>query len=142
MTWAGVLAGGDQRIVGDEHRDLACHQLAGRPQADCLGAEEQVAGITVELGALAFVERGLDGQLVQPELGVDHRVPPQPDRRLITDPATTTAPGLALSTPTAGGVTIAELSGELDLICAAALREQLLGLLRPAPADSSSTCPR
>jgi anti-anti-sigma factor len=66
-----------------------------------------------------------------PELGVDHRVPPQPDRRLVTDPATTTAPGLALSTPAAGGIIIAELSGELDLTCAPALREQLLGLLRP-----------
>jgi len=40
-------------------------------------------------------------------------------------------PGLALSTPTAGGVTIAALSGELDIACAPALREQLLGLLRP-----------
>ena len=59
------------------------------------------------------------------------RAPPQPDRRLITDPATTTAPGLALSTPAGGGVTIAELSGELDIACAPALREQLLGLLRP-----------
>jgi hypothetical protein len=68
MTWAGVLADDDQRMVGDEHRDLACHQLSG-------------------LGALAFVERGLDGQLVQPELGVDHRVPPQPDRRLIATSA-------------------------------------------------------
>jgi anti-sigma B factor antagonist len=58
-------------------------------------------------------------------------VPPQPDRRPTTDSATTTAPGLALSTPTAGGVTIAELSGELDIACAPALREQLLGLLRP-----------
>ena len=47
------------------------------------------------------------------------------------DPPTTTAPGLALSTPAAGGVTIAELSGELDIACAPALREQLLGLLRP-----------
>jgi anti-sigma B factor antagonist len=47
------------------------------------------------------------------------------------DPATTTAPGLALSAPAAGGVTIAELSGELDIAGAPALREQLLGLLRP-----------
>ena len=47
------------------------------------------------------------------------------------DPATTTAPGLALSTPAAGGITIAELSGELDLARAPALREQLAGLLRP-----------
>ena len=58
-------------------------------------------------------------------------VPPQPDRRRTTDSATTTAPGLAPSTPAAGGVTIAELSGELDIACAPALREQLLGLLRP-----------
>ena len=55
----------------------------------------------------------------------------KPDRRLITDSATTTAPGLALSAPAAGGITIAELSGELDIACAPALREQLLGLLRP-----------
>ena len=47
------------------------------------------------------------------------------------DPATTTAPGMALSAQTAGGITIAELSGELDIACAPALREQLLGLLRP-----------
>jgi anti-anti-sigma factor len=58
-------------------------------------------------------------------------VPPQPERRRTTDSATTTAPGLALSTPAAGGVTIAELSGELDIAGAPALREQLLGLLRP-----------
>jgi len=47
------------------------------------------------------------------------------------DPATTAAPGRALSTPATGGVTIAGLSGELDLAGAPALREQLLGLLRP-----------
>jgi anti-anti-sigma factor len=47
------------------------------------------------------------------------------------DPATTAAPGLALSTPATGGITIAELSGNLDIACAPALREQLLGLLRP-----------
>ena len=33
--------------------------------------------------------------------------------------------------PTAGGITIAGLSGELDIACAPALREQLLGLLGP-----------
>jgi hypothetical protein len=44
----------------------------------------------------------------------------------IMDPATTTAPGLALSTPAAGGITVAEL----DLARARARREQLLGLLR------------
>jgi len=47
------------------------------------------------------------------------------------DPATTAAPSLALSTPIAGGVIIAELSGELDIARAPALREQLLALLRP-----------
>ena len=47
------------------------------------------------------------------------------------DPATT-APGLALSTPAAGGITIAGLSGELDIACAPALRERLLGMLRPS----------
>ena len=40
-------------------------------------------------------------------------------------------PGLALAAPAAGGVTIAGLSGELDIACAPALREQLLGLLGP-----------
>jgi hypothetical protein len=30
MTWPGVLADGDQRVAGDEHRHLPCHQLAGR----------------------------------------------------------------------------------------------------------------
>ena len=52
------------------------------------------------------------------------------------DPATTAAPGLALSAPAAGGITIAGLSGKLDIARAPALREQLLG-----PAGSSSTCP-
>jgi hypothetical protein len=37
-----------------------------------VGAEEQVGGIVVELGALGLVQGVLDGQLVQPELGVDH----------------------------------------------------------------------
>src|SRR5437764_13374672 len=47
------------------------------------------------------------------------------------DPAITAAPGLAFSAPAAGGITIAGLSGELDIVGAPALREQLLGLLRP-----------
>ena len=58
------------------------------------------------------------------------------------DPPTTTAPGLALSTPAAGGITITGLSGKLDIARTPALREQLLGLLRPGSAGSSSTCPR
>jgi anti-anti-sigma factor len=46
-------------------------------------------------------------------------------------PAATTAPGLALCAPAAGGITIAKLSGELDVACVPALREQLVRLLRP-----------
>jgi hypothetical protein len=54
------------------------------------------------------------------------------------DPATTAAPGLALSTPATGGITIAGLSGNLDIACAPALREQLLGLLRPGTSRLAS----
>ncbi len=46
------------------------------------------------------------------------------------DPGAAPVPGLNLSTRTAGGITIAELDGELDIACAPALRDQLLGLLR------------
>jgi anti-sigma B factor antagonist len=48
------------------------------------------------------------------------------------DPATTASPGLALSAQTAGGITIVKLSGELDIACVPALRERLLGMLRPS----------
>jgi anti-anti-sigma factor len=44
---------------------------------------------------------------------------------------TTANPGLDLAAQTAGGITIAELTGELDIASAPALRDQLLGLLRP-----------
>jgi anti-sigma B factor antagonist len=44
---------------------------------------------------------------------------------------TTVNPGLDLSAQTAGDITIAELTGELDIASAPALREQLLSLLRP-----------
>jgi anti-sigma B factor antagonist len=44
---------------------------------------------------------------------------------------TTVDPGLNVSVRSAGDVTIAELVGELDIASAPALREQLLGLLRP-----------
>jgi anti-sigma B factor antagonist len=47
---------------------------------------------------------------------------------------TTANPGLGLTVQTAGGITIAELTGELDVANAPALRDQLLSLLRP---DSS-----
>jgi anti-sigma B factor antagonist len=43
----------------------------------------------------------------------------------------TANPGLGITTQTAGGITIAELTGELDIASAPALRDQLLGLLRP-----------
>lgn len=45
--------------------------------------------------------------------------------------ATTADPGPKLSVQTAGDFTIAELTGELDIAGAPALREQLLNLLRP-----------
>jgi anti-sigma B factor antagonist len=44
---------------------------------------------------------------------------------------TTASPGLGLAARTAGGITIAELTGELDIASAPALRDQLLSLLRP-----------
>ena len=44
---------------------------------------------------------------------------------------TTANPGLGLTAGTRGSVTIAELTGELDIASAPALRGQLLGLLRP-----------
>jgi anti-anti-sigma factor len=40
-------------------------------------------------------------------------------------------PGLSVSSRSERGCVIAALSGELDITCAPALREQLLGLLRP-----------
>ena len=50
------------------------------------------------------------------------------------NPATTANPGLGLAARTAGGITIAELTGELDIASAPALRDQLLSLLRPSSA--------
>jgi anti-anti-sigma factor len=44
---------------------------------------------------------------------------------------TTANPGLGLAARTAGGITIAELTGELDIASAPALRDQLLGFLGP-----------
>jgi anti-anti-sigma factor len=46
--------------------------------------------------------------------------------------ATTVDPGPRLSARTAGGITVADLAGELDIATASALREQLLALLRPS----------
>ncbi len=40
-------------------------------------------------------------------------------------------PGLSVSLRSERGCVIAALSGELDITCAPALREQLPGLLRP-----------
>src|SRR5260370_14082974 len=45
--------------------------------------------------------------------------------------STAANPGLDLSAQIAGGTTIAELTGELDVATAPALREQLLSLVRP-----------
>ena len=47
------------------------------------------------------------------------------------DSGNETTPSLALCTRAAAGITIAELADELDIARAPALREQLLGLLRP-----------
>lgn len=54
------------------------------------------------------------------------------DRRPVTGPGTDSARGLSVSSRSEGAHTIAALSGELDIASAPALREQLLGLLRPA----------
>jgi anti-anti-sigma factor len=43
----------------------------------------------------------------------------------------TGSPGLGLAARKAGGITIAELTGELDIASVPALRDQLLSLLRP-----------
>ena len=48
------------------------------------------------------------------------------------DTVTDSAPGVRISSRSERGCVIAALSGELDIACAPALREQLLGLLRPA----------
>jgi anti-anti-sigma factor len=47
------------------------------------------------------------------------------------DSATTVHRGLDLSAQSKGGITVAELTGELDIANAPALREQLLSFLRP-----------
>jgi anti-anti-sigma factor len=47
------------------------------------------------------------------------------------DSGITVNPSLDVSARTVGGITITELAGELDIASAPALREQLLGLLRP-----------
>jgi anti-sigma B factor antagonist len=48
----------------------------------------------------------------------------------VTGPGTSQPAGLSVSWRTEGCCAVAALSGELDIACAAALREQLLGLLR------------
>jgi anti-anti-sigma factor len=47
------------------------------------------------------------------------------------DTVTDSGPGLSISSRSERGCVIAALSGELDITCAPALREQLFGLLRP-----------
>src|SRR5260370_36133526 len=58
-------------------------------------------------------------------------VPPQADQGATMDSGITVNPSLDISTRTVGGITIAELAGELDIASAPALREQLLSLLSP-----------
>ena len=53
-----------------------------------------------------------------------------PDRGTIKDSGITVKPGLDISIRTVGGITTAELAGELDVASAPALREQFLSLLR------------
>ena len=48
------------------------------------------------------------------------------------DPGTGSVRGLSVSSRSERGYVIAALSGELDIACAPALREKLLGSLRPA----------
>ena len=80
-----VLADGDQRRGGDERGDLAGDQLAGLDvQVHGVGGEEVVAGVAVELRALAAAGGVLDGERVQPEL-VGHELQICP-RRARTDP--------------------------------------------------------
>lgn len=47
------------------------------------------------------------------------------------DSGITVNPSLSVSARTVGGITMVELAGELDIASTSALREQLLGLLRP-----------
>src|SRR6266576_3936054 len=53
------------------------------------------------------------------------------NRRSVMDTVTDSGPGLSISSRSERGCVIAALSGELDITCAPALREHLLGLLRP-----------
>jgi anti-anti-sigma factor len=55
----------------------------------------------------------------------------RPVRRPATHPDTDRPPGLGFVSHTQTGYTIAELSGELDIVCVPTLRGQLLGVLRP-----------
>jgi anti-sigma B factor antagonist len=48
------------------------------------------------------------------------------------DTVTDSGPGLRVSARSESGCVVAVLSGELDITCAPALREQLLTLLRPS----------
>jgi hypothetical protein len=57
------------------------------------------------------------------------------------NPGSTANPDLSLAARTAGGITIAELTGELDVAGAPALRDRLLSLLRPGSSGLLSTCP-
>src|ERR1700683_1439360 len=74
---------------------------------------------------------------IEPTLAAAHvrrerqAFPSQSDRRPIVNSATTVHRVLDLSAQSEGGITIAELAGELDIANAPALREELLSFLRP-----------
>jgi hypothetical protein len=62
-----AFADGDQRLTGNEGRELTGGQLAGAGvEPGCVGGQEQVAGVAVELGPLAVVQRVFDGSGCRP----------------------------------------------------------------------------
>ena len=68
-----VLADSDQCLRGDEGAQFTGGQLArGHVQPCPVGGQEQVAAVTVELGALVFIDGVLDGQGVKPEFVAQH----------------------------------------------------------------------
>ena len=66
---AVVLAHGDEPALVDERVDLGLVELAALGvDAHGVARQEQVGRVVVELGALVWAERVLDGELVQAEL--------------------------------------------------------------------------
>src|SRR5262249_39614465 len=68
-----VLSDGDQRLAGNEGRDLAGGQLASvGVEPGPVGGQDRGAAVAVKLGALAVVQRSLDGQRGQAEFLAQH----------------------------------------------------------------------